>query len=78
MKLFRALACAALVACSLPAAAEVSPDQAAAVAQRASGGRVLSVDQVLAGSRVVWRVKVLTPRGEVRIVLIDVATGQLQ
>jgi hypothetical protein len=29
-----------------------------------------------AGGRPVWRVKVVTPRGEVRVVLVDVATGQ--
>jgi len=29
-----------------------------------------------AGGRAVWRVKVVTPRGDVRIVLVDVATGQ--
>ena len=59
-----------------PAWAAVSRDAAAAIAQRASGGRVLSVEQADAGGRQVWRVKVLTPRGEVRVVLIDAASGQ--
>lgn len=57
--------------------ADVGPDQAAAVASQSSGGaRVLSVDRV-AGGRA-WRVKVVTARGEVRFVMVDVATGRAQ
>ncbi|HSV47783.1 MAG TPA: PepSY domain-containing protein, partial [Ramlibacter sp.] len=60
-----------------PAWAQLSRDDAAAAAQRASGnGRVLSVDRAEAGRRPAWRVKVVTPRGEVRVILIDAATGQ--
>jgi uncharacterized membrane protein YkoI len=74
---FRQLACAALVAAaSLSAWAAVSRDDAAAMAQQASGGRVLAVERAETGGRAVWRVKVVTPRGDVRVVLIDVATGQ--
>ena len=51
--------------------AQVSRDQAAAAAQRVSGGRVLSVEQ--AGSS--WRVKVVTPGGEVRVIIVD-ASGR--
>jgi uncharacterized membrane protein YkoI len=54
----------------------VSRDQAAAVAQRANGGRVLSVDRTEADGRGVWRVKVLTGSGDVRVVLIDATTGR--
>ena len=62
-----------------PAWAAVSRDNAAAIAQRESGGgRVLSVEQADAGGRQVWRVKVLTPRGEVRVILVDVASGRTQ
>ena len=57
-----------------PAWAELSRDDAAAVAQRVSGGRVLSVEK--SGS--VWRVKVVTAKGEVRVILVDAATGRAQ
>jgi uncharacterized membrane protein YkoI len=77
VNVLRTLICAAMVASTMaPAWAAVSRDAAAAIAQRESGGRVLSVEQADAGGRQVWRVKVLTPRGEVRVILIDVARGQ--
>jgi len=60
----------------LPAWAAVGRDAAAAVAQRETGGRVLSVEAADVGGRPVWRVKVVTPRGDVRIVLVDMASGQ--
>lgn len=76
-------ACALLIALSsvltlapLPAWADVSRDEAAAAAQRVSDGRVLSVERSEADRRPVWRVKILTPRGEVRVVLIDAASGR--
>ena len=59
-----------------PAWADVSRDQAAAAAQHQTGGRVLSVEKSESARRPVWRVKVVTPQGEVRVVLIDVATGR--
>jgi len=77
VKALRIVLVAALVATAgLPAWADVSRDEAAAVAQRQTGGRVLAVERAEAGGRPVWRVKVVTPRGEVRVVLVDVATGQ--
>lgn len=77
MKALRIVLVAALVATAgLPAWADVSRDEAAAVAQRQTGGRVLAVERAEAGGRPAWRVKVVTPRGEVRVVLVDVATGQ--
>ncbi|MEO8858736.1 MAG: PepSY domain-containing protein, partial [Burkholderiaceae bacterium] len=51
-------------------------DQAGAIAQSQTGGRVLSVEKAGSGNRPVWRVKVVTPRGEVRVVFIDATTGQ--
>ena len=60
-----------------PAYAAVSRDDAVSLAQRHSGGRVLSVDRAEAGGRAVWRVKVVTPRGDVRIILIDAVSGQV-
>jgi uncharacterized membrane protein YkoI len=76
MKVFACVFCALALLLAAPARADVSRDQAAAAAQRASGGRVLSVEKADAGGRPVWRVKVVTPQGEVRVILIDVATGQ--
>ena len=68
--------CAALIVLASPAWADISRDDAAAVAQRMTSGRVLSVEKSESGRRPVWRVKVLTAQGEVRVILIDVATGQ--
>ena len=68
---------AALLVCAPAARADVGPDQAAAVASQVSGGgRVLSVDRASGGRA--WRVKVVTPRGEVRVVMVDAATGRAQ
>jgi hypothetical protein len=72
----RLAACAMVVALTTPAWADVGRNEAAAVAQRATGGRVLSVDRAETGRRPVWRVKVVTPQGDVRVMLIDVATGR--
>lgn len=76
MKLIAPLICGALVALATPAWADVSRDDAAALAQRASGGRVLSVDMTQSADRPAWRVKVVTAQGEVRVILIDVASGR--
>lgn len=74
MKQLLAPICAALLLLSAPAWADISRDDAAAVAQRASGGRVLSVERVGAA----WRVKVVTAKGEVRVIMVDAATGRVQ
>lgn len=68
--------CAALLVLAAPAWADLSRDDAAAVAQRMSGGRVLSVDKSESARRPVWRVKVVTAKGEVRVILIDAVSGQ--
>lgn len=60
-----------------PAWADVSRDAAATAAQQASGGRVLAVDKAERDNRPVWRVKVLTPSGEVKVILIDAASGRV-
>jgi uncharacterized membrane protein YkoI len=78
MKFLTALCTALLLSLSLPAWADVSRDDAAARAQRSSGGRVLAVEQASQGGRAVWRVKVLTAQGEVRVILVDVASGRTQ
>jgi len=67
--------CVVALTLAAPAWADVSRDQAAAEAQRQTGGRVLSVDKTESGRRTVWRVKVVTPRGEVRMVFIDAGAG---
>jgi uncharacterized membrane protein YkoI len=73
----RHLICAlALSLAGAAAWADVSRDEAAAAAQRASGGRVLAVEKAQSADRPVWRVKVLTPSGEVRVILIDAASGR--
>ena len=76
MKRLSALFCTVLIALAVPAWADTSRDDAAAIAQRVSGARVLSVERAERGGRAVWRVKVVTPRGEVRVILIDVASGR--
>lgn len=76
MKLLTTLITALMLALSLPARADVSRDDAAAMVQQATGGRVLAVDQAQREGRLVWRVKVLTPKGEVIVVLIDAASGR--
>lgn len=67
---------ALLLATTAPAWADIGPDQAAAIAQRQTGGRVLAVERADVGGRPVWRIKVVTPSGEVRVILLDVASGR--
>jgi uncharacterized membrane protein YkoI len=75
--LLRSLLCALLFASALPAWADVSRDEAAAVAQRVASGRVLAVERAQVGGKPVWRVKILSAQGEVRIVVVDVASGRV-
>jgi hypothetical protein len=67
--------CAALLLVATCAWADMSRDDAAAAAQRASGGRVLSVDRADSGGRPAWRVKVVTPGGEVRVIMLDAGSS---
>lgn len=76
MNTFAKILCATLLLASNLAWAGLSRDDAAAVAQRASGGRVLSVEKSESSGQPVWRIKVVTPAGEVRVIQIDVVTGQ--
>lgn len=66
-----------LVASTLPVWADVSPAEAAAVAQRVASGRVLAVERAEHERKAVWRVKILSAQGEVRVVVIDVASGRV-
>ena len=70
------LTLALLTALAAPAWAAISRDAAAATARQATGGRVLSVDRSESNGRAVWRVKVLTAQGEVKVLLLDAQTGQ--
>lgn len=76
MKTLISLISAVLMAIAMPAWADVSRDDAASTAQQASGGRVLSVEITERDGRPVWRVKVLTPQGAVKVILVDVASGR--
>ena len=69
--------CALLIVVAAPAWADISRDEAAAAAQRVASGRVLSIDKSEADHRAVWRVKILTGKGEVRVILIDAASGRV-
>lgn len=77
MKFFLPVLTALMLSLSLPAWADVSRDDAANIAQQASGGRVLAVDRAERDGRAVWRVKVVTAKGEVKVLLIDAASGRL-
>jgi uncharacterized membrane protein YkoI len=77
MKLLRLLLCALLFASALPAWADVGRDEAAAVAQRVASGRVLAVDRADVAGKPAWRVKILTAQGEVRVVIVDAASGRV-
>ena len=76
--LLKPLLCALMFAsASLPAWADVGRDEAAAVAQRVASGRVLAVERAEAGGKPVWRVKILSAKGEVRVVVVDAASGRV-
>ena len=77
MKALTRSLCVALMLATGAAWADLSRDDAAAAAQRALGGRVLSVDKADAGGHAAWRVKIVTAKGEVRVILIDAATGRM-
>jgi len=76
MKFLIAPLLTAVTLLATPVWADLSRDDAAAVAQRVSRGRVLSVDPAQAGGRPAWRGKVVTAQGEGRGILIDAASGQ--
>lgn len=71
---------AALLALGLlvPAAwAAVGRDEAATLAQRVAPGKVLAVEQgVHVDNKPVWRVRIVTAAGELRLIVIDAETGR--
>ena len=78
MNAFAKLLCATLLVVSNLAWANLSRDDAAAVAQRVSGGRVLSIDKSESSGQAVWRVKVVTPAGDVQVMHVNVTTGEVR
>lgn len=56
--------------------AEISSQQASDIARQHSPGRVLAVEQVQYQNRAVYRIKILSDRGEVHILLIDASSGE--
>ena len=78
MNTFAKLLCAATLVVSNLVWADVSRGDAASLAQRSSGGRVLSVDKSESSGQAVWRVKLVTPSGDVQVILVNVATGELR
>ena len=74
-RIAHSLLVALMLACA-PAWADVGRDEAAAAARQAAGGRVLAVDKAQVGNRAAWRVKLVTAGGEVKVVMIDAATGK--
>lgn len=57
--------------------AQVDSNGAARAVERATGGRVLSVNREDSNGRVVYRVKVLLPGGRIRVVTVDGETGSV-
>lgn len=55
----------------------ISAEDAAALVQAQTGGRILAVELTRVRGRAVYRIKVLTPKGEVRIYYVDAATGTM-
>jgi uncharacterized membrane protein YkoI len=53
----------------------ISLNEAVRQVRRESGGRVLSADESSQGGRRVYRIKVLTPSGHVRVYVIDAQSG---
>lgn len=77
MRMLTTLLCALVLGAANPAWADVSREEAATAAARFSGGRVLAVERgVDRDNRPVWRVKVLTGSGDLKVVLVDPATGR--
>lgn len=74
-RIAHSLLVALMLACA-PAWADIGRDEAATAARQAVGGRVLAVDKAQVGDRAAWRVKLVTAGGEVRVVMIDAATGK--
>ena len=58
--------------------ARISLNEAIEQVQKSTGGRALSAQPVREQGRDLYRIKVLTRQGEVRIVYVDAATGSME
>ena len=56
----------------------LSMEEAASRVRDASGGRILSAEEVFRNGKRFYRVKVLTKRGVVRVVFVDAETGEFR
>ena len=56
----------------------LSLSEAADLVQRQHGGRVLAAQAVREQGREMYRIKILTTQSEVRVVLVDAATGGME
>jgi len=71
MRPWRVIAVLILALAITPAVWGMSLNQAVQQVQQQTGGRVLSAETVRQGGRLVHRIKVLTPSGQVRVVTVD-------
>ncbi|HJT98985.1 MAG TPA: PepSY domain-containing protein [Rhodanobacteraceae bacterium] len=60
----------ALIAAFAVGARELSPQEAVAKVQQETNGKVLSVQTLTLGKRKLYRIKVLTPDGQVRVIQV--------
>lgn len=70
------LVCA--LALASPLVLAIDRDQAAMRVQQQTGGRVLAVEAATRDGAAVFLVRVLTPDGEVRVLVVDARTGALR
>lgn len=59
------------------ARAKIKPAQAASIAKKSYGGKVMSIDMQTRDGRVIYRVKLLQENGRLRSVRVDGRTGKI-
>lgn len=69
--LILAVAIAVTVHIPLSYAAELSAQEAVDRVQQETGGKVLNVQTLRMGKRKIYRIKVLTPNGQVRVIEVQ-------
>lgn len=62
----------------LPAQARITMGDAMNRVQRAFGGRIIQAQPASVNGHEGYRIKILTARGEVRVVYVDGETGEMQ
>ena len=55
----------------------ISADQARSIAKQGKDSKVLKISKKSDGKRDLYRVKLLTPKGHVRLVLVDARSGEI-